>query len=166
MNNQSRMTKHGILCRRGCEEFNHVAVGVAKEYLPCAVRTFLSWQVLRAGLPKMLLPGIQIIDLQREVVAPIVRMDRFAPFTNDVQFLALAQTKPCSRETEGRAGDGLEVQNVPVKGSTGSDVLHMDRHVVELMDLHGGYFGQDRSIRAMFTGYSETISDSLPRRLQ
>src|SRR5262245_38981303 len=59
------------------------------------------------ALHKILLPGVEIIDQKREVIAAVVRYHLLRAFPDQMQLLINSQAKPSARKRERRARNGL-----------------------------------------------------------
>src|SRR5947208_4928454 len=85
---------------------------------------------------EVMLPFVEVIDAQREMIATVMGEDFLLPLTDDMQFLDRAQTEPGARECKSRAGQGIEPKNVPVKLTARFDILDVDRHMIQLQRFH------------------------------
>jgi|GEM_PF-4507582 len=83
----------------------------------------------------MPLPGIQVIDQQSVMIAPIVRYDSLLALADDVQLLIVAKPKPGPWKTECRTGNRRELQYIAIERHRPLDVSDMDGYVVELGDM-------------------------------
>ena len=86
----------------------------------------------------MPLPGIQVIDQQGVVVAPVVRDDRLLALADDVQLLIVPQAKPGPGKAERRPRNRRQTEHVAIERNRPLDVGDMDGNVVELGDLQVG----------------------------
>src|SRR5688572_1304293 len=86
----------------------------------------------------MILPGLEVVRAQGEVIAAIVGNDRLVAFADEMQFLEFAEAKPGARKSEGGPGNSLQAKNRGIEFGALLDVLHVQRHVVQLENSHGG----------------------------
>jgi len=97
---------------------------------------------VRLAIRQMPLPGVEIIDQESVVIAPIVRDHCLLALADDVQLLVLAQPKPGPGKAECRAGNWREAQHVPVERDRPLDVGHVDGNVVKLGDVQAEWKGE------------------------
>ncbi len=107
-----------------------MAIKVAEEDLGCAVGTPDRPAKLNPELRKMIQPRSNVLHTQREMVPSMMRLNRFGPFADDVEFLVFAESKPCAGKGEGWAGDAFESQDVCVEFARFFHVPHMNSDVV------------------------------------
>lgn len=96
----------------------------------------------RLTFRQMLLPGIEIINQESVVIAPIVRDHRLLALADDVQLLVLTQPKPGPGKAERRPGNRREAQHIAIERDRPLDVGHVDGNVVKLGDVQAEWKGE------------------------
>ncbi len=107
------------------EQFDDVAVGIANENLPRAIRTFLARLEIGIHSFQVRFPFVEIIHAECEMISAMMRLNRLRALTDQMQFLVAPQTKPCSGKSKGGARQRIEPQNVAVKSAGGWKVGDM-----------------------------------------
>src|SRR5438128_2544737 len=77
------------------------------------------------------------------MVAAVVRRNRVGAVTDDVEFLLRAQPEPGARKREGWTRNCFELQHTPIKLATLLDITDVNRDVVQFLNLHLEYRGQE-----------------------
>src|SRR5688572_17213383 len=98
-----RLSTAEDLARSG-KQFDDVAVDVADENLHRAIRAADGAANFEALCCEVILPGLEVIRSQGEVIAAIMGNDGLVAFADEVQFLDFAETKPGTRECKGGPG--------------------------------------------------------------
>ena len=119
-----------------------MAVYVADEDLHGAVGAADGAADFEAVFCEMILPGLEVVGAEGEVIAAIMGNDGLVAFADKVQFLEFAETKPGTRESKGRPGNSLQAKNGGIEFRALFDVLHVQRDVVQLEDFHCGRIGK------------------------
>ena len=115
-----------------------MAVDVADKNLRSAIRAADGAANFHAQFCEVILPGLEVIRSQGEVIAAMMGNDGLVAFADEVQFLEFAETKPGAREGKCGPGNSLQAKNRGIECRALLDVLHVQRHVVQLENSHGG----------------------------
>ena len=115
-----------------------MAVDVADEDLCGAVGAADRAANFDALFCEVILPGLEVIRSQGEVIAAIMGNDGLVAFADEVEFLELAETKPGTGEGKGGPGNSLEAKNGGIEFRALLDVLDVQGHVVQLENFHRG----------------------------
>lgn len=113
-----------------------MAVRVAHENLPSAVRPHFALTKSGLHLLEMRFPFVEVIHAERVMVAAIVGMHCLGAVTDDVQFLARAESKPRPGEGESWTRHGFKSQHDFIELTTGLDILHVNGYMIEFPYLH------------------------------
>ena len=111
-------------------------IGIGNEKLPGSVGSHSPIVICNAKFLKMPFPRIQIVHSKRVMISPVMREHRFAPISDDMQFLNGAESKPSTWKSEGRTWERFKIEHRAVEHATGLDIFHVDGHVVQLVYLH------------------------------
>ena len=111
-------------------------VGIAKEQLEDAVGSCLTRKMLNAQFVEALLPLVQIVHAQSEMIASIVGVHSFSAVANKMKFLGRTESEPGTAETERRARDRLQTQDVMIEPTTVLHIADVEGDMVELVDFH------------------------------
>src|SRR5436309_1140556 len=93
------------------EEFDYVTVGIAQEDLPRAIRALFFGSKTSARCFQVVCPLIYVIHLQGEMVSAIAGKHRVSAISDEVQFLARAESKPGAGKIERWAEEGFQLQH-------------------------------------------------------
>ena len=119
-----------------------MAVDVADKNLRRAIRAADGPANFEAEFCEVILPGLEVVRTQGEVIAAIMGNDGLVAFADKVQFLEFAETKPGTRESKGGPGNSVQAKNGGIEFRALFDVLHVQRDVVQLEDFHCGRIGK------------------------
>src|ERR1051326_5286646 len=122
--------------RGRCKEFYNVAVGIVEENLHCAVGSRLSIGKISANFFQMLLPRIQIIYSQREMIVLMAWKEGRSEIRNQMQFLIRPEAKPRSGKRKCGPRNRFEFQDTSIKLGALLDVGDIDRDMVQLLNRH------------------------------
>src|SRR5690242_17113469 len=131
-----RTSVQNSLRRRRREQLNHMPIRIVEKKLRCAVRTRLARRVFDAQRFEMPFPCVEVVHLQGEMVATMMREHRLSAVSDDVQLLVRAEPEPRAGKRERRAWHRFEPHHLPIKPAALLDVAHVNRDVVEFPDLH------------------------------
>src|SRR6476620_6096738 len=95
----------------GSKQLDHVAIDVTNKNLGGAVRSTNRAPHFKAKRLEVGDPGREVIGLQREVVAAVVRDHRLLTTADNVELLLCSETKPRARKIEGRPRQGFKLQD-------------------------------------------------------
>ena len=135
------MVPASVTTSRSGEEFDHMAVGIAQENLPGAIGPHFARAKVGFHRRKMPFPFIEVIDVQRKMIAAIVRMNRFGALADDVKFLRATQPEPRARKGKCRTRNRFKLKSIFVKSATCLDIPHVDRDMVQFVDFHAPFVG-------------------------
>ena len=118
------------------EQLDRVPVRVRDEKLERTIRSFDRPAKDHIQRLEVLLPGLQIVHAQCEVVPTRLRNQAldFLP-ANDVQFLRGAESKPRAREIKTRPRNLLEPQNLAIESAASFHVTHPDGNVIQFQSF-------------------------------
>ena len=116
-----------------------MVVGVAQKDLPRAIGAPFAREVFGAEGVQVPLPGVEVVHLQREMIAAVVREHGFGAVANDVQLLIGSEPEPRARKREGRARDWLEPEDLMIKPDTLLYVADVNGDVVQFLNLRGNF---------------------------
>jgi hypothetical protein len=125
-----------LLARRERAELDPVAIRILHIKLMGAVGTDFARPIGNLAVVQVILPGVEVIDEQREVIAPMVRMHGLIPVADQMQFLIGSQPEPCAGKVEGGSRHCFQLQHLAIEAATGGNVGDVQRHVIELGDAH------------------------------
>ena len=116
---------------RSGEQLDRVPVRVRKEKLERAIRSLDRAAKDHVQGLKIVLPGLQIVDAQREMVPARLRNQplNFLP-ANDVQFLRSPEPEPCAREIKTGPRDLFQPQNLAIESAASFNVAHPNGNVI------------------------------------
>lgn len=117
-----------------------MSIRIPQEYLLRAIWPEFARKKISLHACQMRFPRVQVTHTQRKMVPAIVRMHRFGPVTNDVQFLDRSQSKPSSGKGERWARQWIKSQNSFVKMATRFHIPDVDRNMIEFLHFHGSSF--------------------------
>ena len=110
-------------------------VRIAQENLSRTVGTFFPWAKIRTDVSQVLLPSNQVVHLQREVIASTAAEHRFAPITDKMQLLAIAQTEPRPGKIKCGSHHRRQSQHPLIEVAANLHIGHVDGHVIEFADF-------------------------------
>jgi hypothetical protein len=113
-----------------------VSVRIRQKNLPSAIRPLFLGLKRHQASGQVLMPRVNIIHLQGEVIAAAPGHHVPFPSTDKVEFLPFAQAEPCAWEVESGSRHRLEAQNAFVEIAASRHVGDVDGHVVEFEDSH------------------------------
>jgi len=114
----------------GLEQFHKMPVGILDENLSRAIGSAFSGEKSRRSVTQVGLPGVDVIDGQREVCATMMGTDFRDSIANQVQFLLTAQAKPGARKIEVGPSDLVEFQGLAIELAARVEVGDVQRNMV------------------------------------
>lgn len=113
-----------------------MAVGIEDKGLLHTVGPCLAWHAIDFPRIEMSIPRVEIIDRQRDVCPAMMRPNRFASITDQVQFLRRSQSEPRTRKIKRRPRKRLKLQRIGVKSRASGNVRDMQGNVVQFANMH------------------------------
>ena len=116
-----------------------MSVRIDQKDLVGAVRTRLPRLMLNAAVAKEVFPGVDVVDQEGKVIAPMVRHDVPCPLADQMQFLFVSQPVPRAGKRKRRPRQRRQLQDVLVKRFARRQVGDVQGDVIEMHDPHGAY---------------------------
>jgi hypothetical protein len=113
-----------------------MAVGIAQKNLESPIRPQFAGKEISAFVLQVDFPGVEVIDLQGEVIASIAGNNRGRPVADEVKFLSESQAKPGPGEVERGARHRFKPEDAGVEIATTADIGDVQRNVVQFLDVH------------------------------
>ena len=107
-----------------------VPIRVGHVDLKGAVRPGASWHVFLSGFFEVVLPLVEVVCAQGEMVAARSGDDGVFAAADKVQLLKFAQPKPSAGEVERGPFHRLELEDIPIKVAAFINVSDMKCHVI------------------------------------
>jgi hypothetical protein len=112
------------------KELDDMSVWITEKKLHDAIGPRLGRAVFRVDRLQVLLPKLQALHAQSEMIAPVVRVDWIRAVTDQMKLLGASQSEPCTGKGKGRSRDAFQPQNIAIESAAPFDILDVQCHVI------------------------------------